>query len=118
MLHFMMAPELERLIALQRLESTIAEARSAIALQPQRLAELDARLEDTRQVVTTAKERLKINQEARRDAEKDVAVYQGRLTKFKDQLSAVSGGATAFGVAQVAPSFYEAWPSKWYVPKT
>jgi len=36
----------------------------------------------------------------------------------EDQLSAVSGGATAFGVAQVAPSFYEAWPSKWYVPKT
>jgi predicted nucleic acid-binding Zn-ribbon protein len=32
---------------------------------------------------------LKQNQDARRDAEKDVAVYQGRLTKFKDQLSAV-----------------------------
>jgi hypothetical protein len=32
---------------------------------------------------------LKTNQDARRDAEKDVAVYQGRLTKFKDQLSAV-----------------------------
>ena len=36
-----------------------------------------------------AKRALKDNQEARRALEKDVAVYQGRLTKFKDQLSAV-----------------------------
>ena len=34
-------------------------------------------------------QRLKDAQEARRTVEKDAAVYQGRLTKFKDQLSAV-----------------------------
>jgi predicted nucleic acid-binding Zn-ribbon protein len=39
--------------------------------------------------VERAKQRLKENQDARRALEKDAAVYQGRLTKFKDQLSAV-----------------------------
>ena len=55
---------------------------------PQRLADLDGRLNDARAVVDAAKQRLKDNQEARRALDKDVALYQGRLTKFKDQLSA------------------------------
>ena len=82
-----MSPDLERLIELQQLESTIADARATIAAHPQRLADADARLERSRAArVEAAKERLKDNQEARRALEKDVAVYQGRLTKFKDQL--------------------------------
>jgi uncharacterized protein len=84
-----MSPDLERLIKLQQLESTIADARVAMASHPQRLADADARLEESKQAVEAVRARLKQNQEARRDAEKDVAVYQGRLTKFKDQLSAV-----------------------------
>jgi predicted nucleic acid-binding Zn-ribbon protein len=84
-----MSPDLQRLIKLQRLESTIAEARVTIAAHPQRLADADARLNQSTQAVESAKGRLKENQEARRALEKDVAVYQGRLTKFKDQLSAV-----------------------------
>jgi predicted nucleic acid-binding Zn-ribbon protein len=40
-------------------------------------------------VVQEAAQRLKDAQKARGDSEKDAAVYQGRLTKFKDQLSAV-----------------------------
>jgi predicted nucleic acid-binding Zn-ribbon protein len=39
--------------------------------------------------VTAAADRLKTSQEERRALEKDAALYQGRLTKFKDQLSAV-----------------------------
>lgn len=84
-----MSPDLERLIKLQQLETTIAEAKAAIAAHPQRLAEADARLDEAKRAVEAAKEQLKTNQEARRALEKDVAVYQGRLTKFKDQLSAV-----------------------------
>jgi predicted nucleic acid-binding Zn-ribbon protein len=84
-----MTPDLERLIQLQQLESAASEARGTIATYPQRLADADARLNESRRIVDVAKQRLKDNQEARRDAEKDVAVYQGRLTKFKDQLSAV-----------------------------
>jgi len=84
-----MSPDLQRLIKLQQLESTIAHARATITAHPQRLADADARLNDSKQAVEAAKVRLKTNQDARRDLEKDVAVYQGRLTKFKDQLSLV-----------------------------
>jgi predicted nucleic acid-binding Zn-ribbon protein len=84
-----MSPDLQRLIKLQQLESTIADARATIAAHPQRLADADARLNETKNAVEAAKARLKENQEARRGLEKDVALYQGRLTKFKDQLSLV-----------------------------
>ena len=84
-----MSPDLQRLIKLQQLESTILDAKATIAAHPQRLADADARLNESQQAVDAAKARLKENQEARRNLEKDVAVYQGRLTKFKDQLSLV-----------------------------
>ena len=84
-----MTPDLERLIQLQHLESTIATARAAIAAHPLRLADADGRLNEVKLLVDAAKQRLKENQEARRAAEKDVATYQGRLTKFRDQQSAV-----------------------------
>ena len=84
-----MSPDLDRLIKLQHLETMIAEAKAAIAAHPQRLAEADARLDGAKRAVDEAKEHLKANQDARRALEKDVAVYQGRLEKFKDQLSAV-----------------------------
>jgi uncharacterized protein len=84
-----MSPELERLIQLQQLESTMADARARIAAHPQRLADADARLAEAQRAVDEVSQRLKDSQEARRAVEKDAAVYQGRLTKFKDQLSAV-----------------------------
>lgn len=84
-----MLPDLERLIQLQRLETIIIEAKAAIALNPQKLAALDARLNEAKSAVDSVKEQLKANSDRRRELEKDVAVYQGRLTKFKDQLSAV-----------------------------
>jgi uncharacterized protein len=84
-----MSPDLEALIQLQQLDTTIAEARAKIASHPQRLAEADARLSDAERSVEEAAERLKNNQEARRALEKDASVFQSRLTKFKDQLSEV-----------------------------
>src|SRR5262245_60150106 len=84
-----MSPDLQRLIKLQQRDSPITDPNATIATHPQRLADADARLNDSTQSVEAAKGRLKDNQEARRNLEKDVAVYQGRLTKFKDQLSLV-----------------------------
>jgi predicted nucleic acid-binding Zn-ribbon protein len=84
-----MSPDLDRLIKLQQLESTIDDARRKIAAHPQRLADADGRLNDAKQRVTDATERLKASQEARRGLEKDAAVYQGRISKFKDQQAAV-----------------------------
>ena len=84
-----MSPDLQRLIDLQRLETQIADARAAIAAHPQKLAEADAQLAAATHVLDEAKNRLKDNQEARRALDKDVALYQGRLSKFRDQQSAV-----------------------------
>ena len=84
-----MLPDLERLIQLQRLETTIADAKAAIAQHPQKLAALDARLDEAKGAVESVKEQQKANHDRRRELEKDVALYQGRLTKFKDQLMAV-----------------------------
>jgi predicted nucleic acid-binding Zn-ribbon protein len=84
-----MSPDLERLIQLQRLESTIADAKARMAAHPQRLADADARLASATQALDAVKQRLKENQDARRDLDKDIALYQGRLTKFKDQQGSV-----------------------------
>ena len=84
-----MSPDLERLIKLQQLASTIEEARQRIDAHPERLADADARLAEATEHVDTANDRLKSSQDVRRELEKEAAVYQGRVSKFKDQLSAV-----------------------------
>jgi predicted nucleic acid-binding Zn-ribbon protein len=84
-----MSPDLQRLVDLQTLESAIDESRRRAAAHPHRVEEVEARLTRAKGVVDDAKERLKASQEARREQEKEAAVYQSRLTKFKDQLSAV-----------------------------
>lgn len=81
-----MSPDLARLIRLQQLDTTIEEARRRIAAHPQRLAEADARLSEANERVDAARQRLKESQDARRALEKEAAVFQGRVTKFKDQL--------------------------------
>jgi predicted nucleic acid-binding Zn-ribbon protein len=81
-----MSPDLERLIKLQQHESAIADARRRIDAHPQRLQAADDRLSEAKRLVDDVKHRLKENQEIRRTLEKDAAVFQGRLTKFKDQL--------------------------------
>ena len=84
-----MSPDLERLIKLQHVDTQIAEAKAAIASHPKRLADADARLSDARAALDAAKKRLTDNQESRRALEKDIAMYQGRLSKFRDQQGAV-----------------------------
>ena len=84
-----MSPDIERLLQLQQLATTIDEARRDIAAHPQRLADADTRLDEATRALDAAKHRLKTSQDARRDLEKEAAVFQGRLTKFKEQLSAV-----------------------------
>jgi predicted nucleic acid-binding Zn-ribbon protein len=84
-----MSPDLDRLIRLQQLDTTIEDARRRIAAHPQRLAEADSRLNAGKQRVDAVKQRLKENHETRRALEKDAAVFQGRVSKFKTQLSEV-----------------------------
>jgi predicted nucleic acid-binding Zn-ribbon protein len=84
-----MHADLERLIALQRLDTSAQDIRRRLAEQPAREKALDDRLEGARQAVAAAKERLGGNQQSRRAIEKELAVHQGRLSKFRDQLMAV-----------------------------
>jgi uncharacterized protein len=84
-----MNQDLERLIALQRLESTGHTADKRIAEDPDRQKAFDARLESARGAVASAKQLFADNQTARRVIEKEVAVHQGRLSKFREQAMAV-----------------------------
>src|SRR2546423_3123099 len=84
-----MHADLERLIALQRLDTAADAARKKLADEPDREKALEARLEAARQRVASAKERLTENQNARRAIDKEVALHQGRLSKFREQAMAV-----------------------------
>jgi len=80
-----MHADLERLITLQRIDSSIHGAEHRLADEPARIKALDARLDEARQQVSGARERIAQNTAARRDIEKDVVLHQGRLSKFRDQ---------------------------------
>ena len=84
-----MHADLERVIALQQLDSAAHDAQRRLAEEPERQKAIDARLEAARQKVASSKARLTESQNARRVLEKDVAVHQGRLSKFRDQLMSV-----------------------------
>ena len=84
-----MNADLERLIALQRLDSTADEARRRLADEPEREKALAARLETAHQHVAAAKDHLAENKTARTAIEKDVAMHQGRLSKFRETAMAV-----------------------------
>ena len=84
-----MNADLERLIALQKLDSTADAARKKMAAEPEHELALDARLEAKRQQVAAAKEQVAANKNARAALDKDVALHQGRLSKFREQGMAV-----------------------------
>lgn len=84
-----MSPELERLIRLQRLETAADDARRRMAEHPQREEALEKLIDESRARLASARQHLTDNQTARRAVEKDLAVIQARLSKFKDQLMAV-----------------------------
>lgn len=84
-----MNTDLERLIALQKLDSTADAARRTLAGEPEHEKALEARLEAARQHVAAAKERVAENKTARAAIEKDVALHQSRLSKYREQAMAV-----------------------------
>ena len=80
-----MNADLARLIDLQKLDSRAHEAEKVLADEPVRLQAIEARLAAARQQVADAKAALAENQAARRELEKNIAVHQGRLSKFREQ---------------------------------
>jgi predicted nucleic acid-binding Zn-ribbon protein len=84
-----MHADLDHLIRLQQLETAAEAARRTVADEPQHQLDLDAKLAAAQQAVDGERQRLAANQVARRELEKELAVHQGRLSKYKDQLMAV-----------------------------
>ena len=84
-----MHPDLEGVIVLQRLDSAAHAAERRLAEEPGCETALEVRLAAAREQVVAARERLAENQNARRTVEKDVALHQGRLSKFREQAMAV-----------------------------
>lgn len=80
-----MLPDLERLIALQRIETDRAAVARVVHDVPQRQAALDDRAAGSRAAFEAAKARHAAVATARRDAEKEMAAAESRLSKFRDQ---------------------------------
>ena len=84
-----MDADLDRLIRLQQTDTFIESARRRIADEPVIVEGLDSRLASATAGVETAKARVAENQAGRRAVEKDLAMIQARLSKFKGQLMEV-----------------------------
>jgi uncharacterized protein len=84
-----MNADLERLITLQKLDSAADGARKKLADEPEREKALEARLQAAKHQVEAAKTKLADNKVARAATEKEVALHQGRLSKYRDQAMAV-----------------------------
>jgi predicted nucleic acid-binding Zn-ribbon protein len=84
-----MHADLERVINLQQLDSKASQARKKLADAPEREKAFDERLIAAKERAADGKAKLAANQEARRAIEKEVAVHQGRLSKYRDQAMAV-----------------------------
>jgi uncharacterized protein len=84
-----MNADLERLIALQKLDTAADAARRSLSGEPEHEKTLEARLEAARQRVAVAKERVALNKTARGAIDKEVALHQGRLSKYREQAMAV-----------------------------
>jgi uncharacterized protein len=85
----LMHPDLERLIALQRLDTSAEAARRKLADEPEQARALEARLEAASRRAAAARDAVTANQAARREIEKDVAMHQSRLSKFRETAMAV-----------------------------
>lgn len=84
-----MNSDLQHLIQLQDLELGAERARRRVEEIPFAQAALEARIADRTAAVAAVKDRIGVNQAARRDIEKDLAAVQARLSKYKDQLMEV-----------------------------
>lgn len=84
-----MLPELEHLITLQRIENRAAAARARLDRIPALAENLDARIGESAAEVAGAERRHDDLKTDRNALEKELAMVQARLSRFRDQLMAV-----------------------------
>lgn len=81
-----MNEELQTLIQLQRLDTSIAELEAEISSLPRKIAEVESTLADHIRAVETSKARLAENQSSRRKRERDVSAHHEKISRYKDQV--------------------------------
>lgn len=84
-----MLPDLQHLIQLQDIDSTIERTRRRIMEIPGAQQALELRAAAHTAAVQAVKDRIAATTAARREVEKELAAVQSRLSKYKDQLMAV-----------------------------
>ena len=84
-----MLPDLKRLIQLQQLDNTAADAQRVVDAIPSRIEALDAELTARTAAVDEATGRLDDRKSERAAVEKTLAAIQTRLSRFREQLMAV-----------------------------
>lgn len=84
-----MLPDLQHLIRLQEVDSTIDRVKRRIAEIPAAQQGLASRSAAQAAAVQAVKDRIAATSATRREIEKELAAIQGRLSKYKDQLMAV-----------------------------
>ena len=84
-----MLPDLEHLITLQRIQNAARAARARIDELPSHIARLDARLGETSEEVVRARQRFNDLKADRQARERELALVQTRLSRFKQQLMEV-----------------------------
>lgn len=87
--HSLMHPDLQQLIQLQEVDSSAERARRRLAELPAAEEALKARAAERAAEVAGVKQRMAVTQAERRELEKELAMLQGRLSKFKGQLMEV-----------------------------
>jgi predicted nucleic acid-binding Zn-ribbon protein len=83
-------PDLERLQALQELERQAASLQTAIGQVDARRLAIEAPVVEARNVLETLTRTIEERQAQRRAGDRDVATIQQRLTKYRQQLMAVT----------------------------
>ncbi len=81
-----MNEELQTLIELQRLDTSIAELEAEIDSLPRKIAEVESTLAEHIREVEASKARLAENQSSRRKRESDVSAHREKISRYKDQV--------------------------------
>jgi predicted nucleic acid-binding Zn-ribbon protein len=84
-----MHSDLKRLIELQKTDLRIAELTAQLEIFPRKLKEVEARVEQARKTLDTARERITQVHKERKKLELDVDSMREKVAKYKEQMLAV-----------------------------
>lgn len=84
-----MNTDLERLIALEKVDREVARLTDEIAALPIRVAAIEAKLAEHKAAVEKAKSQIKNNESSRRQLDSDIKGFQEKIAKYRSQSSSV-----------------------------